>query len=57
VRQAAVNRFGRLDILVNNAGEVLSKPFEDITPEEYDPRDGRQRPRAILDVRSRRFHT
>jgi NAD(P)-dependent dehydrogenase (short-subunit alcohol dehydrogenase family) len=32
----AVNRFGRLDILVNNAGEVLSKPFEDITPEEYD---------------------
>jgi NAD(P)-dependent dehydrogenase (short-subunit alcohol dehydrogenase family) len=32
----AVERFGRLDILVNNAGEVLAKPIEAVTPEEYD---------------------
>jgi 3-oxoacyl-[acyl-carrier protein] reductase len=32
----AVERFGRLDILVNNAGEVLSKPVEAVTLDEYD---------------------
>jgi NAD(P)-dependent dehydrogenase (short-subunit alcohol dehydrogenase family) len=32
----AVARFGRLDILINNAGEVLSKPFEEVSVEEYD---------------------
>ena len=32
----AVERFGRLDILINNAGEVLNKPIESVTLEEYD---------------------
>ena len=35
IRRAA-ERFGRLDMLVNNAGEVLAKPIEAVTPEEYD---------------------
>lgn len=35
VKQAA-EHFGRLDVLVNNAGEVLDKPVESVTLEEYD---------------------
>jgi NAD(P)-dependent dehydrogenase (short-subunit alcohol dehydrogenase family) len=32
----AVERFGRLDVLINNAGEVLNKPVESVTLEDYD---------------------
>lgn len=32
----AVARFGRLDVLINNAGEVLAKPVEAVTLEEFD---------------------
>ena len=34
--QQAIDRFGRLDILVNNAGCQTSKPFLDVTEEEWD---------------------
>jgi len=33
--QAAVDRFGRIDILVNNAGGPPSRPFVEITDEEW----------------------
>lgn len=33
--KAALERFGRLDILVNNAGGPASKPFVEITEEEW----------------------
>lgn len=33
---ACVDRFGRLDILVNNAATTVRKPFEEITPPEFD---------------------
>ncbi len=36
VVRRTVTCFGRIDILVNNAGEVLSRPFEEVTPEEFD---------------------
>ena len=31
-----VDRFGRLDILVNNAATTVRKPFDEITPEQFD---------------------
>lgn len=34
--EASVKRFGRLDVMVANAGLQLRKPFQEITPEEYD---------------------
>ena len=36
---AVVERFGRIDVLVNNAGyftEIVKKPFEELTDEEWD---------------------
>jgi NAD(P)-dependent dehydrogenase (short-subunit alcohol dehydrogenase family) len=33
---AAVARFGGLDVLVNNAGTDVTKPFEEMTAEEFD---------------------
>jgi len=34
--RTAVERFGRVDVLVNNAGTFASKPFLDVTEEEFD---------------------
>lgn len=34
--QAAKDQFGRLDILVNNAAALAQRPFDEITPEEWD---------------------
>ncbi len=31
-----VETFGRIDILVNNAGQFLTKPFEELTTDEWD---------------------
>ena len=34
--QAIHERYGRIDILVNNAGIMVVKPFQDLSPEEFD---------------------
>jgi NAD(P)-dependent dehydrogenase (short-subunit alcohol dehydrogenase family) len=34
--QTALNEFSTLDILVNNAGTGIRKPFEEMTPSEWD---------------------
>jgi NAD(P)-dependent dehydrogenase (short-subunit alcohol dehydrogenase family) len=34
--RAAVEQFGSLDVLVNNAGTDVTKPFEEMTAEEFD---------------------
>jgi 3-oxoacyl-[acyl-carrier protein] reductase len=34
--QAVLNEFSTLDILVNNAGTGIRKPFEEMTPSEWD---------------------
>jgi NAD(P)-dependent dehydrogenase (short-subunit alcohol dehydrogenase family) len=33
---AAVDRFGGLDVLVNNAGTDVTRPFDEMTPDEFD---------------------
>lgn len=32
----AIKKFGRVDILVNNFGPILVKPWENVTPEEWE---------------------
>ena len=34
--KAALDKYGRIDALVNNAGVNIVKPFEEITPEDWD---------------------
>jgi len=36
LRDALLERFGRLDILVNNVGEFIEKPWGSFTPEEWE---------------------
>jgi short-subunit dehydrogenase len=36
-----IRRFGRIDVVINNAGQILSAPFDDTTPEDFN---------AMLDV-------
>ncbi len=33
---SCIDRFGRLDILVNNAATTVRKPFDEITPKQFD---------------------
>src|ERR1700731_4722777 len=36
ITDTAIARFGRIDILVNNAGLLVSKPFIDYTPDDFE---------------------
>jgi 3-oxoacyl-[acyl-carrier protein] reductase len=36
LNHAFLKNFGRLDVLVNNAGMAVSKPFEEVTVEDWD---------------------
>jgi hypothetical protein len=36
ITDTAIARFGRIDVLVNNAGLLVSKPFIDYTPGDFD---------------------
>ena len=36
ITDTAIARFGRIDVLVNNAGLLVSKPFVDYTPGDFE---------------------
>ena len=36
ITDTAIARFGRIDVLVNNAGLLVSKPFIDYTPNDFE---------------------
>ena len=51
---AAITEFGRVDILVNNAGMRQSKPFTEMTVEDWRDCERREHGRAIFRLPGRR---